>query len=364
MPDIKFSEMPAATDLIDAVVPIVQSGINKKADSTLFESDWTTTLVNAATSKTTPVDADELGVLDSATSFSLKKLTWGNLKATLETYFDTIYQTVTAVNFGDFVVALTAKTTPVDDDLMVIADSEATGDSKKLTWANVKATLKTYFDTLYTGSTDPSTTVSIVDDFLGSSVWLSVVTGTGSSSFTESIDVGNVGNLTLSVSAVNDSSYIEPQTMSIYRFGGGEMVLEARVRFPTLSDGTNRYLFEFGFMNLVADSWTHGFMIRYQDNINGGRFEYASKLSGTSDLTDSGLTVAANTWYKLRIVVNAAATSAECTIDGGNAATLTRTMVTTTSRGLACGLVKGVGSSARTAIVDYMSFNMTLTTPR
>ena len=39
-----------------------------------------------ATSKATPVDADELPLVDSAASFTLKKLTWANLKATLATW--------------------------------------------------------------------------------------------------------------------------------------------------------------------------------------------------------------------------------------------------------------------------------------
>jgi hypothetical protein len=39
--------------------------------------------VHGSTSKTTPVDADEIGLIDSAASFILKKLTWANLKATL-----------------------------------------------------------------------------------------------------------------------------------------------------------------------------------------------------------------------------------------------------------------------------------------
>lgn len=39
--------------------------------------------IHAATSKTTPVDADELAIVDSAASNVLKKLTWANLKATL-----------------------------------------------------------------------------------------------------------------------------------------------------------------------------------------------------------------------------------------------------------------------------------------
>ncbi len=46
---------------------------------------------HAATGKTTPVDADELPLVDSAASNVLKKLTGTNLKAYLKTYFDTLY---------------------------------------------------------------------------------------------------------------------------------------------------------------------------------------------------------------------------------------------------------------------------------
>lgn len=44
--------------------------------------------------KSTPVDADELGLLDSAASWVKKTLTWANVKATLKTYFDAIYAAV------------------------------------------------------------------------------------------------------------------------------------------------------------------------------------------------------------------------------------------------------------------------------
>lgn len=47
--------------------------------------------IHSATSKATPVDADEIGAADSAASFALKKLTWANVKTTLKTYFDTLY---------------------------------------------------------------------------------------------------------------------------------------------------------------------------------------------------------------------------------------------------------------------------------
>jgi hypothetical protein len=47
----------------------------------------------AATAKTTPIDADLFSLFDSAASYVRKKLTWANLKATLKAYTDTLYAT-------------------------------------------------------------------------------------------------------------------------------------------------------------------------------------------------------------------------------------------------------------------------------
>ncbi len=54
-----------------------------------------------------------------------------------------------ATNVGSSMTGATAKTTPVDADTMPLNDSAASNVLKKVTWANIKATLKTYFDTLY-----------------------------------------------------------------------------------------------------------------------------------------------------------------------------------------------------------------------
>lgn len=66
--------------------------------------------VTAATGKTTPVDADLLTLFDSASTFSLKKLTWANLKATLKTYFDTLYARSGA---NTDITSLTSLTSPI-----------------------------------------------------------------------------------------------------------------------------------------------------------------------------------------------------------------------------------------------------------
>jgi len=50
--------------------------------------------------------------------------------------------------FKTWLTGLTSKATPVDADETYLRDS-VTGNSYKLTWAGLKATLKTYFDGLY-----------------------------------------------------------------------------------------------------------------------------------------------------------------------------------------------------------------------
>jgi len=70
------------------------SGINSGDDATPAETTTTIgSLINGADAKTTPVDADMVGLMDSAAANILKKLSWTNIKATLKTYFDTLYST-------------------------------------------------------------------------------------------------------------------------------------------------------------------------------------------------------------------------------------------------------------------------------
>ena len=52
-------------------------------------------LINNATEKTTPVDTDMVWLMDSAWSNILKKVSWANIKATLKTYFDSLTTTLT-----------------------------------------------------------------------------------------------------------------------------------------------------------------------------------------------------------------------------------------------------------------------------
>ena len=64
-------------------------------------------IVNAATGYTTPLDADKIGIWDTLNGL-YKAVTWANIKATLKTYFDTIYATISDLNNKSFTIVMSA----------------------------------------------------------------------------------------------------------------------------------------------------------------------------------------------------------------------------------------------------------------
>lgn len=106
---------------------------------------------DAATSKTTPVDADEFPLANSATSFTLAKLTWANLKATLLTYFNSSYQPINSQsnisasaidwNFTHLYKTLSANTTftfsNLADGKTIVVAITNTASNYTVTWPTV-----------------------------------------------------------------------------------------------------------------------------------------------------------------------------------------------------------------------------------
>lgn len=96
------------------------SGIEASADVT--DAGNVGSSIHGATAKTTPVDADEIGLIDSAASNVLKRVTWANVKATLKSYFDTLYGALATANLwaktqrGTVVVVNSGTTITLDLD--------------------------------------------------------------------------------------------------------------------------------------------------------------------------------------------------------------------------------------------------------
>ena len=80
----------------------------------------------------------------------------GKIKYLIDNIATTYQAILTEVNFGAFINSLTAKTTPVDADSISIVDSADSNKQKKVSFTNLKAFLKTYWDTLYAPKTIPT----------------------------------------------------------------------------------------------------------------------------------------------------------------------------------------------------------------
>jgi hypothetical protein len=107
-------------------------GIESGADVT--DAGNVGSAIHGATGKSTPVDADEIGLIDSAASNVLKKLTWANLKATLKTYFDTLYQPVATILTA--IAALSSTGLIVRTGSGTVAARTITGTANKIAVTN------------------------------------------------------------------------------------------------------------------------------------------------------------------------------------------------------------------------------------
>jgi len=274
--------------------------------------------------KTTPVNADTVPIIDSAASSALKEVTWANIKATLKSYFDTLYnkyvhpnhsgevtsaadgaQTITnkavtlakmndmatdsfigrttastgvpevlsktqalavlnveddadvtdAVNIASSIVGVAGKTTPANADTVPIIDSAASSALKELTWANVKATLKTYFDSLYSSTfVRGGTLVNAVDylSAINTVVWYA----------TETCTVTNVRG---------------------YRVGGTGATINAR------KNGSSNHLSS-ALSLASADTWTDGGAVQNTGYVAGNKLEIMV-VSVSGDVEQIGIQI-------------------------------------------------------------------------
>jgi hypothetical protein len=114
------------------------------------------TLINSASGKTTPADADMVGLMNSASSNVLNKLSWLNIKSTLKTYFDSLYIILTTK--GDLYTYSTSAiklSVGTNGQVLTPNSDEATG----LKWVSPVF--------VQTTPTDPGTTSSTVGVMMG-----------------------------------------------------------------------------------------------------------------------------------------------------------------------------------------------------
>ena len=148
--------------------------------------------------------------------------------------------------------------------------------------------------------------------------------------------------------------------------GSGAITAVWDIYVSTLSDGTDTYTLYAG-LTSGADfvEPNDGYYFIYSHGVNSGNWQVKTAAGGSRTTGNSTTAVTANTWYRLKIIVNAANSSVSFYVNDVllTNGTLTATMPTQRF-GAAVDIVKSVGTAARTTSVDLFTFYQELTTTR
>lgn len=143
------------------------------------------------------------------------------------------------------------------------------------------------------------------------------------------------------------------------------MVTSTWVYFPTLSDGTQTYTYQFGFVPSPSSTTlavNNSIAIRYSSGINSGKFEgFSRNNSGTESTVDLGTTVAASTMYLLTVCYDKSGTEARFYVNGVYAGRVTTNLPNAVGTGMRQGIWKSAGTTSRSCrfstVQMYTVFN-------
>lgn len=174
-------------------------------------------------------------------------------------------------------------------------------------------------------------------------------------------DAAGVAVFTTSTSAGGRAALISYVT-TCFRLGGGESIFETRVRLGNLSDGTQTFTVRFGFMSDAGGDAPNGVFFRYTHSTNSGYWQGVARNNNSETATNFSTGPVTTGWQKMKIVVNAAGTSAEFFINGTSVGTVTSNIPTASGRETSIGasIIKSAGTTARTLLMDYLAWQIAL----
>jgi hypothetical protein len=224
------------------------------------------------------------------------------------------------------------------------------------------------------GASDPLGTLSLVDDFplvgattgqIGSLGWLESTSGTAAATVLKSGISGHPGIITIrpgTVAAGRACISLGGSGTNTLVLGGGAVETTWIVRSAqTLS------AFEMLIVGLGDTAATAG------DQVNGVYFQLltgdtnwfiVTANASTRTRVDTGIAYVANSWFKLKLTVNAAGTSVQANINGTNVGTAITTNIPTAAIS-PMAKVDGIASgTASDTDIDFFSLSHALTTTR
>jgi len=203
--------------------------------------------------------------------------------------------------------------------------------------------------------------------------WGCATSGTGASATLTNGTSLRPGIMSLGTGTTN-TGYAYIQTGGVtaliaFLFGGGVYTIEGDIYITTLSDGTETYALRFGFGDGLSGAPVDGAYFYYTDVGGGGATPNWHRNTVSNSVltsTDTGVAAVAGVWTRLKIVVNADATSVEYFINGVSVGSNVTNIPSGAGRntGAICTLIKSAGTTARIVNIDWAWLHIDLMASR
>lgn len=277
--------------------------------------------VDLTESKTTPIDADNLFFQDSADNSIWKKLSWANLKATLKTYFDTLYQAagsyLTAANIVQTITNGVTTNAPSEDAVFdALAGKQATLQSG--------TNIKTINGNSLLGAGDLTISggggyvlgekMTYIEDYMKNGLpdELQVFNSGTGSGFSYTNLEGHPGNMYpgpgTSAGATSGYAYATFQNQQTFGFyvADGDIRFGGVFKMPAiLFNATEDYELIFGCnaSNFGLSNYGVRVLARYSNNSGKLYFQYYTTSAQVTIVANTAGALVADTWYSFEATV-------------------------------------------------------------
>lgn len=291
------------TDNVTGVTSLTADDGAAATPSINFATDQTTGFyLRAAGELGFATDGNEVAFFDAAGDLSLAQAlreTQGGTGATSYATGDILYASASNT--------LSKLSAGSDNEVLTLASGVPSWAAAAGGLSSLKNTPEFFEDFVWQGSTSLG---------FGENNWINN-NSSGAISFVSGV-AGHPGIVRLeSTNGATDRSelVINASSFPIF-FGDGIYTIEWLVRLTRLSDATDDYRVGIGFNGSIGGAPANGCLFTYNHAVNSGNWTIECDDGAGTTTADSGTAVAAGTWYRLGIVVNAAATSVAFYING------------------------------------------------
>lgn len=210
---------------------------------------------------------------------------------------------------------------------------------------------------------DPSKRVQLMTECNALGDLTTLASGTGASVVFTTAAIGTANQIGICRAACGTTttgrSGIGSAAVDGVVLGTNEVRFCTIVKIQTASDATNNFVVHCGFVDNVSGTSTDGLYFEYNHATNAGDWTaIVRNNASTIASVDTNIAATAGSWYKLEIVVNAAANSSEFKINGSTVYTHTGTTPTGSARATGFGSLirKTAGTTSRNLDIDFVGF--------